>query len=216
MDFISSILQDLLSILFSFTGDLGVAIVVVTLMVKLIIMPLSMKQKFSMRKQQDMAEKMNKIKEKYKNKPKELEKQIESHAVESMKSMAGLFTLLLQMPIIFALYKTFSSMPQDFASSIVPWVNNLSMSDNLFIIPCIYALTMLAPNLINRIPYFKNSSQVELNKYMVIMTIVMSFMFTAKTPVAIGLYFITSGVYALIEDICFRIYFKSKNKLALE
>lgn len=50
MNFISSILQDLLSILFSFTGDLGVAIVVVTLIVKLILMPLSMKQKLSMRK----------------------------------------------------------------------------------------------------------------------------------------------------------------------
>ena len=216
MNFISSILQDLLSTLFSFTGDLGVAIVVVTLMVKLILMPLSMKQKFSMRKQQDMANKMNQLKEKYKNNPKELEKQMQLHATESVKSMLGCSTLLLQMPIVFALYRTFSSMPQDFSSSIVPWINNLSMSDNLFIIPCIYTLIMLAPSLISYIPYFKTSSQVALNKHMAIMTVVMSFILTARTPVALGLYFITSGVYALIEDICFRIYFKSKNKLALE
>ena len=39
MNFISGMLQDLLNILFSFTGDLGVAIVVITLMVKLILMP---------------------------------------------------------------------------------------------------------------------------------------------------------------------------------
>ncbi|MEG0237941.1 hypothetical protein, partial [Cetobacterium sp.] len=69
---------------------------------------------------------------------------------------------------------------------------------------------------VNRIPYFKTSSQVALNKHMAIITVVMSFILTARTPVALGLYFITSGVYALIEDICFRIYFKSKNKLALE
>ena len=108
MNFISSILQDLLSILFSFTGDLGVAIVVVTLMVKLILMPLSMKQKLSMIKQRDMADKMSTLKEQYKNNPTELEKQMQLHATESMKSMLGCSTLLLQMPIVFALYKTFS------------------------------------------------------------------------------------------------------------
>lgn len=75
---------------------------------------------------------------------------------------------------------------------------------------------MLAPSLISYIPYFKTSSQVAFNKHMAIMTVVMSFILTARTPVALGLYFITSGAYALIEDICFRIYCKSKNKLALE
>lgn len=43
MDFISDMLQDLLNILFSYTGDLGVAIVIVTLIVKLVLMPLSIK-----------------------------------------------------------------------------------------------------------------------------------------------------------------------------
>ena len=75
---------------------------------------------------------------------------------------------------------------------------------------------MLAPSLISYIPYFKKSSQVSPNTHRARMKIVMSFILTVRTPVALGLYFITSSVYALIEDICFRIYFKSKNKLALE
>lgn len=60
---------------------------------------------------------------------------------------------------------------------------------------------MLAPSLISYIPYFKTSFQVALNKHMDIMTVVMSFILTVRTPFVLGLYFITSDVYTLIEDI---------------
>lgn len=213
MDFISSILQDLLNILFSFTGDLGIAIVFITLLVKLVLMPLSLKQRFAMRKQQDLAEKINHIKEKYKDNTKELEEQLQKHSAESMKSMLGCSTLLIQMPVIYSLYNTFLNMPQSSASILIPWISSLNVSDNLFIIPCIYTLTMLASSLISFIPYFKVSSQIAFSKQMAISTVIMSFILTAKTPVAIGLYFITSSVYSLIEDICFRIYVKQKSKL---
>lgn len=75
---------------------------------------------------------------------------------------------------------------------------------------------MLAPNLINYIPYFKVNSQRAFNKQTLIMTTIMSLILTVKTPVALGLYFITSAIYALIEEICFRIYFNQKNKLVLK
>lgn len=216
MNFISNTLQSLLNILFSFTGDLGVAIVVITLIVKLILMPLSIKQRFSMKKQQALVEKANQIKEQYKNNTKELEKQLQLHSAESVKSMLGYSTLLLQMPVIYSLYYTFSNMPKEFSTVIIPWINNLNMPDNFFIIPCIYTLTMLAPSLIDYVPYFKTSSQVAFNKHMATMTTIISFVLTVRTPVALGLYFITSAIYTLIEDICFRIYFNYKNKLALE
>lgn len=208
MDFISNILQELLSLLFNFTGDLGIAIVIVTLSVKIILMPFSIKQKLSMKKQQDIAIKIDLIKDKYKDSPKELEEHLQKHSLESMKSMLGCSTIILQMPIIYALYNTFSNMKYTSSSIILPWISNLSVSDNLFIIPCIYAITMLAPNFINLIPYFKANAQVKFNKQIAVSTVLMSFLFTAKTPVAIGLYFITSSIYSLIEDICFRIYIK--------
>ena len=213
MNFISGMLQDLLNILFSFTGDLGIAIVVITLMVKLVLMPLSLKQKFAMRKQQDLAEKMNDITEKYKNNAKEMEKHLQEHSMETMKSMMGCSTILLQMPIVCALYQTFLNMPNTSPSVLIPWISSLNVSDNLFIIPCIYTLTMLAPSLISFIPYFKASTQVAFSKQMVISTVIMSFVLTLRTPVAIGLYFITSSIYSLIEDVCFRIYVKQKNRL---
>ncbi|MGO1044847.1 YidC/Oxa1 family membrane protein insertase [Clostridioides difficile] len=216
MDFISNILQEVLNILFSFTGDFGIAIVLITLIVKLVLMPLSLKQRFSMKKQQELAEKMGHIKEKYKDNAKELEKQLQIHSVESMKSMIGCSTILLQMPVIYALYHVCLNMPKGFTTVIIPWIANLNTADNLFILPCIYTLTMLAPNLINYIPYFKVNSQRTFNKQTVIMTTITSLIITVRTPVALGLYFITSAIYALIEEICFTIYFNQKNKLVLK
>lgn len=216
MDFISGMLQELLNILFSYTGDLGIAIVIVTLIVKVALMPLSLKQKLAMSKQQELAEKVSDIKEKYKNNTKELEKQLQKYSQESMKSMFGCFTLVLQMPIVCTLYRTFLNMPHVSASVLIPWISNLNVSDNLFIVPCIYTLTMLAPSLVNYIPYFRVSSKAVFNKQMLISTVIMSFILTARTPVALGIYFITSSIYSLIEDICFRIYMKKqKNKLVI-
>lgn len=213
MDFISSILQSLLNILFNFTGDIGIAIVIITLLVKVLLMPLSIKQKVSMRKQQDLAEKMNEIKEKYKNNSKELEAQLQKYSKESVKGMLGCATLLLQMPVIYSLYRTFLNMPHGYSSILIPWINNLNMPDNLFIIPCIYTLTMLAPNLINYIPYFKASSQALFNKQTLVTTVIMSVILTVRTPVSIGIYFITSSIYSFIEEIFFKIYIKQKNKI---
>ena len=216
MDFISGMLQELLNILFSYTGDLGIAIVVVTLIVKIILMPLSLKQKLSMNKQQELTEKINYIKEKYKNNTKELESQLQKYSQESIKSTLGCFTLILQMTIVYSLYNTFLNMNHISNSILIPWVSNLNLSDNLFIVPCIYTLTMLAPSLVNYIPYLRVSSKAVLNKQMLISTVIISFILTAKTPVALGIYFITSSIYSLIEDICFRIYIKNhKNKLII-
>lgn len=113
-----------------------------------------------------MAEELEELKEKYKNNSKELEEQMKIHATKNMKSMLGCFAILLQMPILFSLYNTFLNLPRNFSSLMVPWISNLSMSDDLYIIPCIYSLTMLAPSLINYIPYFKNTSKVVFNKQM--------------------------------------------------
>ncbi|MDO0373668.1 membrane protein insertase YidC [Clostridioides difficile] len=213
MDFISSILQGLLSILFNFTGDFGISIVLITLIVKLVLMPLSLKQRFSVKKQQELAEKMEHIKEKYKNDTKELEKQIQVSSVESMKSMLGCLIVLVQMPVVYALYHVCLDMTKEFTTIIIPWIANLGTFDNLFILPCIYTLIMLASNLVNYIPYLKINSQVKFNKQMAVVTTITSLILTVITPVAIGLYFITSAIYSLIEDICFRMYFNRKNRI---
>lgn len=164
-----------------------------------------------MSEQQELAKKANYIKDKYKNNTKELENQLQKYSQESIKSMLGCSTAVLQMPIIYALYRTFLNMTYVSDSILIPWISNLNVADNLFIIPCIYTLTMLAPNLVCYIPYFNDNSKVVFNKNMIISTVIISFILTVKTPVSICLYFITSSIYSLLEDIFIKVYVKEKN-----
>lgn len=65
------------------------------------------------------------------------------------------------------------------------------------------------------IPYFRTKSQVMFNKQMIIYIVTMGFLLTAKTSVAIWLYFITSSLYTLVEDVYFTIYVNNKNNLSV-
>lgn len=210
MDIIINILKGILDTLISFTGDLGIAIVILTLVIKICLLPLSLKQKKSIEKQQQAPMEIEKIKAKYKNNSRELDKRLQEYSKESMKNLSGCLGMFIQLPIIYALFNVFSNLNISSGSILIPWVSSLGLHDNYFIVPIIYVLTMLAPNLISYIPYFNVKGKAALNKANMISTIFIGLMFTMKAPVALGLYFISSSLFSLIEEIGYRIYSKNK------
>lgn len=210
MDIIINILKEILDTLISFTGDLGIAIVILTLVIKICLLPLSLKQKKTIEKQQQAPMEIEKIKAKYKNNSRELDKRLQEYSKESMKNLSGCLGMFIQLPIIYALFNVFSNLNISSGSILIPWVSSLGLHDNYFIVPIIYVLTMLAPNLISYIPYFNVKGKAALNKANMISTIFIGLMFTMKAPVALGLYFISSSLFSLIEEIGYRIYSKNK------
>lgn len=210
MDIIINILKGILDTLISFTGDLGIAIVILTLVIKICLLPLSLKQKKTIEKQQQAPMEIEKIKAKYKNNSRELDKRLQEYSKESMKNLSGCLGMFIQLPIIYALFNVFSNLNISSGSILIPWVSSLGLHDNYFIVPIIYVLTMLAPNLISYIPYFNVKGKAALNKANMISTIFIGLMFTMKAPVALGLYFISSSLFSLIEEIGYRIYSKNK------
>lgn len=210
MDIIINILKGSLDSLISFTGDLGIAIVILTIGIKILLLPLSLKQKISLEKQQNAPMEIEKIKEKYKNNSRELDKRLQEYSKESMKNLSGCLGMFIQLPIIYALFNMFSNLNISSGSVLIPWVSSLGFHDNYFITPIIYVLTLLAPNLISYIPYFNVKGKAALNKANMISSIVIGLMFTLKTPVALGLYFISSSLFSLIEEVGYRIYSKNK------
>ena len=143
---------------------------------------------------------IEKIKAKYKNNSRELDKRLQEYSKESMKNLSGCLGMFIQLPIIYALFNVFSNLNISSGSILIPWVSSLGLHDNYFIVPIIYVLTMLAPNLISYIPYFNVKGKAALNKANMISTIFIGLMFTMKAPVALGLYFISSSLFSLIEE----------------
>lgn len=87
--------------------DLGLAIVVFTILVKLILFPLSQKQIKTQIKIKEIEPKINEIKEKYLDKQERAVKTMELYKSEKINPFAGFLPILIQIPIIFALYFIF-------------------------------------------------------------------------------------------------------------
>lgn len=89
--------------------DIGAAIIIVTLVVKLILLPLNMSALRSQYVMKRVEGEMSKIKEHYKNSPQESSrKMMELYRREKINPFASLFAIIIQIPIFFALYFAFS------------------------------------------------------------------------------------------------------------
>ena len=210
MNIITTILKFFLDHIFSFTGDWGITIIVVTILVKTLLMPLSIKQKLSLQKQQSVSVKVDEIKEKYKDNKAKLDAELQKFYGENSKSMMGCLVSFLQLPVIFSLYRVISSMTFQTGTMLIPWIQNIKLPDSHFVIPLIYVVTALSPSIINLIPALRVDVKAKVSKTNIIITSFFSILITIKAPVALGIYLISSSLFSFIEEIIFRIYYKKK------
>ncbi len=105
MNIISNLLGHVLRTIFELVNNYGLAIIVFTIFVKLLLLPLTIKQTKSTKAMQDMQPKMQEIQEKYKNKPEKQQQEIMNLYKEyKVNPLAGCLPLLIQMPILIGLF----------------------------------------------------------------------------------------------------------------
>ncbi|GFP75334.1 YidC/Oxa1 family membrane protein insertase [Clostridium fungisolvens] len=214
MNIISNLLNSILGYFFNITGDFGIAIILLTLAVRVVLIPLSFRQKFGMQEQQKLAKGLEEIKEKYKDNKVKLESETQKYYQENSKSILGCLTSFLQLPIFFALYNVILKMPMSTATMLVPWVASLKMADNFFIIPTAYVISVLIPNLLPYVPFLSITTQAKISKTNILVSSIMSAIITFKAPIALGLYLITTSLFSAIEEIIFRIYVRRRELVA--
>lgn len=88
-------------------GDVGLAIILLTIIIKFILLPLHRKAIVSQIKLKQLEPKINEIKEKYTDKQEQATKTFELYKQEKINPLSGCLPILIQLPIIFALYKVF-------------------------------------------------------------------------------------------------------------
>lgn len=210
MNAIFTLLNELLIFINQFVDDWGLTIIILTLVVRICLSPLSFKQKLNMQKQQVLSKKMEEVKQKYKNDKEKLEKELAPLSVEGAKNMMGCLVTLIQIPIMYSLYRVFNAMPIEVGSVIVPWVVNLKLPDMYFIIPIISAIIQLLPNILLATGAIRSMSLPKPTKGQMAITVVVNLLFLAKAPVTLGIYWIATGIYSLLEQIAYGIYYNKK------
>jgi len=130
--------------LHQFITNYGLVIIVLSLVVKILLFPLTHK---SMKATQGMAllqPKMESLKEKYKNDSTKLNQEMmKLYREAGVNPLGGCLPLLLQMPILIALYTIFSSTIELRDAPFVGWIQDLSLRDQYYVLPILMAGTML-------------------------------------------------------------------------
>ena len=105
MGFLSEIFGYLLNFFYELTSNYGIAIIIFSVLLRLILIPITIKQQTTMKKSAKMQEKMKEIQTKYKNNPEKLNQEtIELYKTEKMSPFSGCFSAILQLLIILSVF----------------------------------------------------------------------------------------------------------------
>ena len=124
----------LLNFFYSYVGNYGVAIILVTVLVKLLFWPIAQKGLKSMKNMQKIQPKMAKLREKYKNDSARLnEEMMNLYKTYKVNPLGGCLPMILQIPVFFALYKVLLQAIELRHAPFMLWINDLSAPDRLMI-----------------------------------------------------------------------------------
>jgi YidC/Oxa1 family membrane protein insertase len=124
----------LLNFLYSYVGNYGIAIILVTCMFKLVFWPISQKGMKSMKNMQKLQPKMVKIKEKYKDDPTKMNQEVMNlYKTYKVNPLGGCLPMLLQIPVFFALYRVLLMAVELRHAPFMLWITDLSAPDRLWI-----------------------------------------------------------------------------------
>jgi len=141
--FIAKPLFKVLYWLYKHIGNWGWSIIILTILIKILLFPLSYKGMISMQKLKDLAPKMQEIREKYKNDPQKMNMKImELYRKHDANPMGGCLPMLIQIPIFFALYRVFLNAVELQGAPWILWIKDLSAQDPYFILPILMGASM--------------------------------------------------------------------------
>lgn len=140
MAFLQDLMKQLMDLIYAYTNSYGIAIILITVIIKVALLPLTFVQLNSMRKMQQLAPMQKKLQEKYKNDKEKLNMELMKLYQESkVNPMSGCLPLLIQFPFIIALFRLLQS--YNFGEAGFLWIKNLGAPDTTYILPILAALT---------------------------------------------------------------------------
>ncbi|WP_414858902.1 membrane protein insertase YidC [Paenibacillus sp. Soil787] len=174
-------------------GQYGLSILVVTVIIRLIILPLTLKQYKSSKRMQDLQPEMKKLKEKYKDDAKkQQEETMKLFQQNGVNPLAGCFPIIVQMPILIALYQAI--MRNDHIREHTFLWMNLGKPDHLYILPLIAAATTFVQQM------FMSSQMNQQMKSLLYIFPVMIFVMSMNFAAALPLYWIFGNIFTIVQS----------------
>jgi YidC/Oxa1 family membrane protein insertase len=185
----------LLSLLHQWVGNWGVAIIILTIIIKLLFYPLSAASYRSMAKMRVLAPKLQRLKDLYGDDRQRLQQaMMELYKTEKINPLGGCMPILVQIPVFIALYWVLLASVELRHAPFFLWIDDLAAPDPWFILPILMAGTMWIQTMLNPEP--PDPVQAKVMKIMPIVFSVFFFFF----PAGLVLYWLVNNVLSIAQQ----------------
>lgn len=178
-------------------GNWGIVIILLTLLVKLLTLPLTNKSMQSMKAMQRLKPEMDRIKEKYGDDKEAAQREtMNLYVKHGINPLAGCLPMLLQMPIWIALYQTILFSVEMYQATFIPgWIDDLSSKDPIFVLPLALGASMFLQQKLT--PQTLDNAQAQIMGYMmpIFFTFIMLFL-----PAGLTLYIFVNTVLGVAHQ----------------
>jgi YidC/Oxa1 family membrane protein insertase len=196
LDILASPLLVMLRWFHGVTGNYGVAIILLTLVVRVLLFPLTYKGMVSMKRMSKLQPKMKALREKYKDNKERVNKEMmDMYRRYKVNPLGGCLPIALQIPIFFALYSALLGAIELRHSPFFGWISDLSSSDPLYVTPLLMGASMFLQQRLT--PTAMDPTQQKILMWMPV--IFTAFMF--NFPSGLVLYWLTSNLLSILQQL---------------
>ncbi len=216
LGWLEDILKAALNLIYRVVPNFGIAIIILTLVVKALLMPLTRKSRDSMARMQELSPKIQELREKHKNEPQKLNAETAAlYKKEGINPLGGCLPILLQLPFFIAMFGLFNNHFDLRGATFIPgWITDLSAPDSILnfgdftlpmlgwndlrLLPVIFVLTQIVASRFMQNPAAGSNSQMKMMMYVLP---VVFFFVLYNLPSGLLVYLIFSNILMAAENI---------------
>jgi len=183
----------ILTYFYQLTQSYGWSILLLTLLVKLILLPMSLKQVRSMAKMQELQPKMQELQKKYGEDKQRLNMEMMNlYKTHQVNPVAGCLPMILQIPIFFALFYTVGSSVEMYGAAWL-WIENLAKPDPTRLLPFIFVATFM---------FSQRKMMKDPNQRMMVMILPIVFFFMMQSlSSGVMIYIVGQNIFTILEQM---------------
>ncbi len=204
--FASKPLFSFLSWLHGIFGNWGWSIIALTLVIRIMLYPLTYKGMVSMQKIKEISPKIKELQAKYKGDPQRMNAAVmDMYKKHGANPLGGCLPMLLQIPVFFAIYRVLLNAVELQGAEWILWIDDLSRMDNFFVLPILMGASMyyqqkLTPN------NFTDPLQEKVFKFL---PLIFTFFFVTF-PSGLVLYWFVNNLFSIAQQFIVNQQFKNK------
>lgn len=182
-----------LKFFYQYFHNYGIAIIIITVILKMFFYPLTYKSYKSMKEMQKLQPKMTALKEKFKNDRDGMNKaMMELYKTHKVNPMGGCLPMVVQIPVFFALYKSLMFSIELRHAPFIFWIQDLSAKDPYYVTPIIMGVTMFIQQKMT-----PNTGMDPMQaKMMLMLPVIFTFMFL-NFPSGLVLYWLVNNILTI-------------------